>query len=179
MRPLVNFMPWRRQKRRRCIRFWLFVSLSTTLAITLGGLLWRASAADELRSARLWQQSNSAVLEGLIASEQPVRLRLEQWQQAQARIQRREWTQAWQQTLLNLAQDLPLNAWLTQLSWRQNRLELSGVARSTGALSELEQRLQKSERFHLQPMGATTRDAEGHWQFHYQLTREQNDVVQQ
>ncbi|WP_342323262.1 PilN domain-containing protein [Kosakonia sp. BYX6] len=172
MQPLVNFIPWRRQKQRRCLRFWAAMFIATALAITLCAALWRARLAEDVQSAVFWRQSDDAVLNGLIAGEKPLRSRLEQWQQAQARLLRRESTQAWRQTLLTLAAALPQKAWLTQLRWRQNQLELSGLARSVNALSELEQRLQKTVGFRLQPMGAMARDAEGRWQFNYQLNRE-------
>ncbi|WLI77952.1 PilN domain-containing protein [Kosakonia sp. H02] len=178
MRQPVNFIPWRQQKRRRCLRFWAATFTVTALVITLCGLLWRAQAANDFNRARIWQQSDNAVLAGLVAGEKPQRLRLAQWKLAQARLLRRQATQAWRQTLLALAAELGQKAWLTQLRWRQNQLELSGLARSLNALSELEQRLQKIAGFHLQPMGATMRDAQGRWQFSWQLNREQGDVIQ-
>jgi len=176
MQPVVNFLPWRRQQRLRCIRLWGAVFIATALVIVLGGTLWRALAAVDLRQARLWQQSDAALLAGLHAAEQPLQLRHQRWQQEQAQRLRRQRTQAWRQTLLTLAENLPPNAWLTALRWQQNQLEIAGLAGSFHALSELEQGLQKTTGFQLQPAGTVERDAQGRWQFHYQLNRERDDA---
>ncbi|WOZ77803.1 PilN domain-containing protein [Kosakonia sacchari] len=176
MQPVVNFLPWRHQKRLRCIRLWGAVFIATALVIVLGGTLWRALAAVDLRQARLWQQSDAALLAGLHAAEQPLQLRHQRWQQEQAQRLRRQRTQAWRQTLLTLAENLPPNAWLTALRWQQNQLEIAGLTGSFHALSELEQGLQKTTGFQLQPAGTVERDAQGRWQFHYQLNRERDDA---
>lgn len=176
MQPVVNFLPWRRQKRLRCIRLWCAVFIATAVVIVPGGALWRASAVAGLRQATLWQQSDAALLAGLHAAEQPLQLRHQRWQQEQAQRLRLQRTEAWRQTLLTLAENLPPNAWLTALRWQQNQLEITGLAGSFNALSELEQRLQKTAGFQLQPAGTVERDAQGRWQFHYQLNRERDDA---
>ena len=176
MQPAVNFLPWRRQQRLRCIRLWGAVVIATALLIVLGGTLWRALAAVDLRQATLWQQSDAALLAGLHAAEQPLQLRRQRWQQEQAQRLRLQRTQAWRQTLLTLAENLPPNAWFTALRWQQNQLEITGLAGSFNALSELEQGLQKTTGFQLQPAGTVERDAQGRWQFHYQLNRERDDA---
>ncbi|AHJ76257.1 PilN domain-containing protein [Kosakonia sacchari] len=176
MQPAVNFLPWRRQQRLRCIRLWGAVFIATALVIVLGGTLWRALAAVDLRQATLWQRSDAALLAGLNAAEQPLQLRRQRWQQEQAQLLRLQRTQAWRQTLLTLAENLPPNAWFTTLRWQQNQLEIAGLAGSFHALSELEQGLQKTTGFQLQPAGTVERDAQGRWQFHYQLNRERDDA---
>ncbi|MDZ7323807.1 PilN domain-containing protein [Kosakonia sacchari] len=176
MQPAVNFLPWRRQQRLRCIRLWGAVVIATALLIVLGGTLWRALAAVDLRQATLWQQSDAALLAGLHAAEQPLQRRRQRWQQEQAQRLRLQRTQAWRQTLLTLAENLPPNAWFTALRWQQNQLEITGLAGSFNALSELEQGLQKTTGFQLQPAGTVERDAQGRWQFHYQLNRERDDA---
>ncbi|MDN2487115.1 PilN domain-containing protein [Kosakonia sacchari] len=176
MQPAVNFLPWRRQQRLRCIRLWGAVFIATALVIVLGGTLWRALAAVDLRQATLWQRSDAALLAGLNAAEQPLQLRRQRWQQDQAQRLRLQRTQAWRQTLLTLAENLPPNAWFTTLRWQQNQLEIAGMAGSFHALSELEQGLQKTTGFQLQPAGTVERDAQGRWQFHYQLNRERDDA---
>ncbi|NUL39051.1 PilN domain-containing protein [Kosakonia sacchari] len=176
MQPAVNFLPWRRQQRLRCIRLWGAVFIATALVIVLGGTLWRALAAVDLHQATLWQRSDAALLAGLNAAEQPLQLRRQRWQQEQAQRLRLQRTQAWRQTLLTLAENLPPNAWFTTLRWQQNQLEIAGLAGSFHALSELEQGLQKTTGFQLQPAGTVERDAQGRWQFHYQLNRERDDA---
>lgn len=178
MLAVVNFLPWRHRKRLRCIRLWGAIFIATVLVIVLVGTLWRVFTAVDLRHATLLQQSDAALLARLHAAEQPMQLRHQRWQQAQAQLLRRQRTQAWRETLLTLAENLPHQVWLTALRWQQNQLDVSGLASSFHALSELEQRLQKTAGFQLQPAGTVERDAQGRWQFHYQLNRERNDDVQ-
>ncbi|QNQ22203.1 fimbrial assembly protein [Kosakonia sp. SMBL-WEM22] len=175
MRPLVNFMPWRELQRRRCLRFWVVIAAASLVSLAVGGTLWHAQHAQAGRSGSLWLAADRALLAMLHAQEEPHRLRLQQWRLAQEKARRRQVTTAWRQTLLTLAAALPENAWLTQLQWRQNQLEINGLARAVSALKELEARLQKLAGFHLQPMGSTSRDGQGLWQFTYQLSREQSD----
>ncbi|WP_039057715.1 PilN domain-containing protein [Enterobacter sp. Bisph1] len=176
MQPVVNFLPWRRRQRRRCLRFWATVFLVTAVTLTVGGTLWRASVAVELRIETLWQQSDASQLARLLAAEQPLQVRYQRWQQSQAKLFRRQRTEAWRQTLTALSENLPAKAWLTALRWQQNRLDVSGLASSFHALRELQQGLQTVKGFHLQPAGAMERDAQGRWQFHFQLNRESDDA---
>jgi pilus assembly protein HofN len=177
MRPAVNFMPWRQLQRRRCLRFWAAIAAASVVSLSLGSTLWHAQRAQAGRSGTLWLAAERSLLAALHTQEQPLRLRRQQWQLAQEKARRRQVTAAWRQTLLTLADALPENAWLTQLRWRQNQLEIHGLARAVNALGEFEPRLQKLAGFHLQPMGSASRDGQGLWQFTYQLSREQVDVA--
>ncbi|WP_270222013.1 PilN domain-containing protein [Kosakonia cowanii] len=175
MRPVVNFMPWRQLQRRRCLRFWMATAVLSVVSLSLGGTLWHAQRAQAGRSGKLWLAADRALLAALHAQEEPLRLRQQLWQQAQEKARRRQITTAWRQTLLTLAAALPENAWLTELRWRQNQLEIHGLARAVSALREFEPRLQKVAGFHLLPMGSASRDGQRLWQFTYQLSREQVD----
>lgn len=177
MRPAVNFMPWRQLQRRRCLRFWAAIAVASVVSLSLGGALWHAQRAQAGRSGTLWLAADRLLLAALHAQEEPLRLRRQQWQLTQEKARRRQITAAWRQTLLTIAAALPENAWLTQLRWRQNQLEINGLARAVNALGEFEPRLQKLAGFHLQPMGSASRDGQGLWQFTYQLSREQVDVA--
>lgn len=177
MRPAVNFMPWRQLQRRRCLRFWAAVAVASVVSLSLSGTLWHVQRAQAGRSGSLWLAADRLLLAALHAQEEPLRLRRQQWQLAQEKARLRQITAAWRQTLLTLAAALPENAWLTQLRWRQNQLEIHGLARAVNALGEFEPRLQKLAGFHLQPMGSASRDGQGLWQFTYQLSREQVDVA--
>ncbi len=177
MRPAVNFMPWRQLQRRRCLRFWASIAVASVVSLSLSGALWHTQRVQAGRSGSLWLAADRLLLAALHAQEEPLRLRRQQWQLAQEKAHRRQITAAWRQTLLTLADALPENAWLTQLRWRQNQLEIHGLARAVNALGEFEPRLQKLAGFHLQPMGSASRDGQGLWQFTYQLSREQVDVA--
>lgn len=175
MQQVVNFLPWRRDLRRRSARRWAAIWLITALAVAALGVACQWRAAPAFYHAALWQHSDETIAAALAAAEKPLQLRHQQWQQAQARLLRRQNTGAWRETLLALAESLPAQAWLTELRWQQNRLELSGLAGTFGALSALERQLQTMAGFRVQP-GATARDAQGRWRFHYLLTRESDDA---
>ncbi len=168
----VNFLPWRRYRRRRCVRLWAGIFIVSVLLMVISGSFWHALLAADLRRSTLWQQADAALLASLTAGEETLKARQEVWRKEQARRQRRQDTQDWQQRLLSLATDLPQNAWLTQLRWQQNQLTLSGVASSAGTLSALEQQLRRLAGFQLQQTSAMEKDTQGRWQFHYQLNKE-------
>ncbi len=67
------------------------------------------------------------------------------------------------------------HAWLTTISWQQGTLEIKGLTTSITALNALETSLRQDASFHLNQRGATQQDAQGRWQFEYQLTRKVSD----
>lgn len=102
---------------------------------------------------------------------------LERQQLREQRLQRqrqRQFTRDWQSALEALAALLPEHAWLTTISWQQGTLEIKGLTTSIAALNALETspaRMLLSS----QSAGATQQDAQGRWQFEYQLTRKVSD----
>ncbi len=103
---------------------------------------------------------------------------LEQQQLREQRSQRqrqRQFTRDWQSALEALAALLPEHAWLTTISWQQGTLEIKGLTTSITALNALETSLRQDASFHLNQRGATQQDAQGRWQFEYQLTRKVSD----
>lgn len=102
---------------------------------------------------------------------------LERQQLREQRLQRqrqRQFTRDWQSALEALAALLPEHSWLTTISWQQGTLEIKGLTTSIAALNALETspaRMLLSS----QSEGATQQDAQGRWQFEYQLTRKVSD----
>lgn len=102
---------------------------------------------------------------------------LERQQLREQRLQRqlqRQFTRDWQSALEALAALLPEHAWLTTISWQQGTLEIkadnkhyrvkrAGNVTPPGCI------------FSSQSAGATQQDAQGRWQFEYQLTRKVSD----
>lgn len=176
MSQVVNFLPWRQQRRQRVVRGWAAIFAGTALLLILADIAWRSALAGDFKSLVLWQQSEQGLLAALAAEEQPLQIKRQRWQQAQACAQRQQQTLEWRQILSTLAENLPQKAWLTQLRWQQEQLELVGLASELTALSELERALQQMPGFQLQPAGAMMRDAQGRWQFHYQLNKEPPDA---
>lgn len=102
---------------------------------------------------------------------------LERQQLREQRLQRqrqRQFTRDWQSALEALAALLPEHAWLTTISWQQ------GTLRSRA--DNKHYRVKRTRNvttpgcfFSSQSAGATQRDAQGRWQFEYQLTRKVSD----
>lgn len=102
---------------------------------------------------------------------------LERQQLREQRLQRqrqRQFTRDWQSALEALAALLPEHAWLTTISWQQGTLEIKGLTTSITALNALETSLRQML-LSSQSAGATQQDAQGRWQFEYQLTRKVSD----
>ncbi len=102
---------------------------------------------------------------------------LERQQLREQRLQRqrqRQFTRDWQSALEALAALLPEHAWLTTISWQQGTLEIKGLTTSITALNALETSLRQDASF-ISISGATQQDAQGRWQFEYQLTRKVSD----
>lgn len=80
--------------------------------------------------------------------------------------------------MAELAEKMPDSAWLTEVHFQQGQLSVSGIARTFQSLSELEQALDTTAGFRLRQTGSTGRDAQGRWQFHYQLNKEDEHAAQ-
>ncbi len=98
---------------------------------------------------------------------------LEQQQLREQRLHRPRVTRDWQSALEALAALLPEHAWLTTISWQQNagdqgadnkhyRVKRAGNVTLSGC-------------FFISISGGTQQDAQGRWQFEYQLTRKVSD----
>lgn len=172
----VNLLPWREGRRQRCRRFWVGGIVLAGVAIIGMTLGLQAVARLDRQMSSLWLQSEAEVLAGISSREPRFRALREQWLQQQARAQRQQVTREWQARLHSLAEQMPDDAWLTSLHFRQGRLELTGLTHTFAALSELELALKATHGFRLQQTGSTERDAQGRWQFRYELEREGGDA---
>lgn len=171
----VNLLPWRERRRQRCRHFWFSGIVLAGVVITGMTLGLQAVARFDRQMASLWLQSEAEVLASISSREPGFRALREQWIQQQARAQRQQVTREWQARLHSLAEQMPDDAWLTGLHFRQGRLELTGLTHTFAALSELELALKATHGFRLKQTGSTERDAQGRWQFRYELEREGGD----
>ncbi|UJL40416.1 PilN domain-containing protein [Salmonella enterica subsp. enterica serovar Kentucky] len=161
---------WRRQHYVARLRLWCVVWGASLLLIaslaTIARLVFGRRRINELLLTA--ENGRTTALAANIPQLQ------QRQRQQQARLQRqaqRELTQARQSILTDLANLLPEQAWLTSLNYQQETLELEGLARTFDALLTLETSLRHYVSFPLNRTGATRQDAQGRWQFHYQLTR--------
>lgn len=178
MEQMINLLPWRQQRQQACRRFWgqlLAFGAGTGVLVIV---IFHVMAAQDRQVATLWQQSNAQMLSALAAKQPHFQALHQHWQKQQARAQRQQNTRDWQQRLVELAQKMPESAWLTQMQFQQGLLSVSGLARTFQSLSTLEQALETMDGFRLHQTGATERDAQGRWQFHYQLKKEDEHVAQ-
>lgn len=167
----VNLLPWRRQHYVARLRLWCVVWGASLLLIASLATIARLVFWQEGRINELLLTAENGRTTALAANIPQLQQRQ---RQQQARLQRqaqRELTQAWQSILTDLANLLPDQAWLTSLNYQQETLELEGLARTFDALLTLETSLRHYVSFPLNRTGATRQDAQGRWQFHYQLTR--------
>lgn len=178
MEQMINLLPWRQQRQQACRRFWVQLLISGAGIGVLAIVTLHVMAGLERQVATLWQQSNAQMLSALAAKQPHFQALHQLWLKQQAREQRQQNTRDWQQRLGELAQKMPESAWLTQMQFQQGQLSVSGLAMTFQSLSELEQMLETTDGFRLSQTGATERDAQGRWQFHYQLKKEDEHAAQ-
>ncbi len=177
MNPPINFLPWRQQRRAAFLRFWLLmfvaplllavgITLMQHLAYNAGARVDAVLLQAEQQLARSLQVTKPHLLERQQLREQHLR-----------RQRQRQITRDWQPALEALATRLPEKAWLTTLSWQQGTLEIKGLTSNITALNALENSLREDASFQLNQRGATQQDAQGRWQFEYQLTRKIRDEL--
>lgn len=175
MNPPINFLPWRQQRRTAFLRFWLLMFVAPLLLAVGITLILRLTGSAEARIDAVLLQGEQQLAHSLQITKPRL---LEQQQLREQRLQRqrqRQFTRDWQSALEALAALLPEHAWLTTISWRQGTLEIKGLTTSITALNALETSLRQDASFHLNQRGATQQDAQGRWQFEYQLTRKVSD----
>lgn len=175
MNPPINFLPWRQQRRTAFLRFWLLMFVAPLLLAVGITLILRLTGSAEARIDAVLLQGEQQLAHSLQITKPRL---LEQQQLREQRLQRqrqRQFTRDWQSALEALAALLPEHAWLTTISWQQGTLEIKGLTTSITALNSLETSLRQDASFHLNQRGATQQDAQGRWQFEYQLTRKVSD----
>ncbi|HAU9679464.1 TPA: PilN domain-containing protein [Escherichia coli] len=182
----INFLPWRQQRRTAFLRFWLLMFVAPLLLAVGITLILRLTSSAEARVDAVLLQGEQQLAHSLqitkprLLERQQIREQrlLERQQIREQRLQRqrqRQFTRDWQSALEALAALLPEHAWLTTISWQQGTLEIKGLTTSITALNALETSLRQDASFHLNQRGATQQDAQGRWQFEYQLTRKVSD----
>ena len=181
---MVNLLPWRLHRQRQRNRFWGGVTLATALVLLLMTLLCRHRIQTEQRIVHLRQDADATLL-AVLNQRHAERMQVQQRLQQQAkREQQRAATREWQRVLTQVGEQMPDGAWLTQLHYQPGKLTqpgeltqpgkltLAGIATSLAALSRLDGALSQIPGFHPGTAGATTRDAQGRWQFQQPLIQD-------
>lgn len=171
MSPPINFMPWRRSRRMACLRCWAVMFGGSLLLFIVIALSVCSVTGQEARTNTVLLEAEQTRAAALMARKRGLEQQHQQRQQALQRQMLRAQMRRWQSVLDVISHQMPDQAWFTRMAYQQETLELEGNALSFTALRSLEAMLRHLPMFELSNTGATRQDAEGRWQFHYQLKK--------
>lgn len=161
---IMNFLPWRQQRRSRCLRFWGAMCVGTVLLLFVTIFCLRINHLVKLRALQTDLTGMQAVQHALVA-----RQRLTA--QAQMPVQTLQ-QRAWQPVLESLSRAVPAQVWLTELRYQPPALMLSGYAITLPALSALRYALGLIADFTPGTTGELRQDSQGRWMFTLHLKSE-------
>ncbi|BBJ69442.1 MULTISPECIES: PilN domain-containing protein [Enterobacter] len=161
---IMNFLPWRQQRRSRCLRFWGAMCVGTVLLLFVTIFCLRINHLVKLRALQTDLTGMQAVQHALVA-----RQRLTA--QAQMPVQTLQ-QRAWQPVLESLSRAVPAQVWLTDLRYQPPALMLSGYAITLPALSALRDALGLIADFTPGTTGELRQDSQGRWMFTLHLKSE-------
>ena len=110
---LMNFLPWRQQRRARCLRFWGAMCVGTVLLMFAVIFCLRINPVMRLHALQT-ELTGMQTVQHALASRQ--KLASQAQKPAQTRQQR-----AWQPVLESLSRATPSQVWLNPQRDRQNR----------------------------------------------------------
>lgn len=158
---MTNFMPWRQQRRVRCLRFWAVAFAATLLLVLMVFFSLRMNNVVKLRALQSELMGTQSVQHALASRQRqttagPI---------PAIRPQRL----TWQPVLESLSDVIPPEVWLTELRYQPPSLMLIGYATSLPALSVLRDALRQIAGFTSGPAGELQQDRQGRWMFTFQL----------
>lgn len=179
MNGLINLLPWRAQRLKQRAIFWASLFLAGIISMVAACGVWRGYIGHRLVQLRIAQPSPQQ-LQTLRGDNARQRKRLKELaavhQQRLAVLQHQAIFQRWGQRLEQLASDLPDAIWFNALRFEAGRLDITGKSLSAEALSQWAETLKTLPGSGVLRQGATTRDSDGAWQFHWTLTLEPDDA---
>lgn len=161
---LMNFLPWRQQRRARCLRFWGAMCVGTVLLMFAVIFCLRINPVMRLHALQT-ELTGMQTVQHALASRQ--KLASQAQKPAQTRQQR-----AWQPVLESLSRATPSQVWLTELRYQPPALMLSGYAITLPALSALRDALGQIAGFTPGTAGELRQDSQGRWMFTLHLKSE-------
>ncbi|KAA1047754.1 PilN domain-containing protein [Pseudocitrobacter sp. 73] len=173
----VNFLPWRQSRQRKRLRLACLIVTGVVLALLVAGASRQVESRlqEALLVCRI--DAERQLIRALTQREEHFRQQLEERALLQRQQATRQQTFAWQARLVELAEQLPAQAWLTGLSYQKDVLSLSGVLARFSALHSLDEQMQRIDGFGPAIAGKMARDKDGRWLFHYQMKRRVADVA--
>lgn len=161
---IMNFLPWRQQRRARCLRFWGAMGVGTMLLMLVIMFGLRMNPLMRLHALQTDLTGMQTVQHALLSRQKLA----SQAQMPAQTLQRR----AWQPVLESLSRAMPAQAWLTELRYQPPALMLSGYALTLPALSALRDALGQIAGFTPGTAGELRRDSQGRWVFTLYLKSE-------
>ncbi|EPC3471467.1 PilN domain-containing protein [Enterobacter asburiae] len=161
---LMNFLPWRQQRRARCLRFWGVMCVGTVLLMFAVIFCLRINPVMRLHALQT-ELTGTQTVQHALASRQ--KLASQAQKPAQTRQQR-----AWQPVLESLSRATPSQVWLTELRYQPPALMLTGYAITLPALSALRDALGQIAGFTPGTAGELRQDSQGRWMFTLHLKSE-------
>lgn len=161
---VTNLLPWRQQRRARCLRFWGGAFVGTSLLVLVAAFSMRMNHLITLRALQTQLAGTQSVQRGLVSR-----------QRSTAEAQNPAGTpprRAWQPVLESLAGAMPAQVWLTELRYQPPALILSGYATTLQALSALRNGLEHIDGFTPGSEGELRQDSQGRWMFTLHLKSE-------
>ena len=161
---LMNFLPWRQQRRARCLRFWGAMCVGTVLLMFAVIFCLRINPVMRLHALQT-ELTGVQTVQHALASRQKLA------SQAQKPVQTRQ-QRAWQPVLESLSRATPSQVWLTELRYQPPALMLTGYAITLPALSALRDALGQIAGFTPGTAGELRQDSQGRWMFTLYLKSE-------
>lgn len=161
---LMNFLPWRQQRRARCLRFWGAMCVGTVLLMFAVIFCLRINPVMRLHALQT-ELTGMQTVQHALASRQ--KLASQAQKPAQTRQQR-----AWRPVLESLSRATPSQVWLTELRYQPPALMLTGYAITLPALSALRDALGQIAGFTPGTAGELRQDSQGRWMFTLHLKSE-------
>ena len=161
---ILNFLPWRQQRRARCLHFWGGMCVGTVLLMFAIIFCLRINPLMRLHALQT-ELTGTQTVQHALASRQKL---ASQAQKPAQTLQRR----AWQPVLESLSRATPSQVWLTELRYQPPALTLSGYAITLSALSALRDALGQIADFTPGTTGELRQDSQGRWMFTLHLKSE-------
>ena len=161
---IMNFLPWRQQRRSRCLRFWGAMCIGTVLLMFVVIVCLRMNQFVKLRALQTDLTGMQSVQHALVARQKLAA-------QAQLPAQTRQ-RRAWQPVLESLSRAMPPQVWLTELRYQPPALMMIGYASTLPALSALRNGVGQLAGFTPGPEGELRQDSQGRWMFTLYLKSE-------
>lgn len=161
---IMNFLPWRQQRRARCLHFWGGMCVGTVLLMFAIIFCLRINPLMRLHALQT-ELTGTQTVQHALASRQKL---ASQAQKPAQTLQRR----AWQPVLESLSRATPSQVWLTELRYQPPALTLSGYAITLSALSALRDALGQIADFTPGTVGELRQDSQGRWMFTLHLKSE-------